>query len=189
MSMEPAKQQFFIEDVAQEVAQPLLHYLKRYVGDHTVAEDLRQETLMRMARGLPSFNGHSSIKTWAFAIASRVAADYLRHPDRKAHVVELDEVDEPADSGRDIDERLIEAQMNGCVRQVIDGLPDTYRAAVILHDLEELSVEQTAEVCECSVATAKIRIHRARRRLKEALKEQCTFYRDQDGVYCCNPKT
>ncbi|HJU70777.1 MAG TPA: RNA polymerase sigma factor [Paucimonas sp.] len=184
--MNSLKEQTSIEAALAEVAQPVLRYLERYVGNRAIAEDLQQETLVRIVRGFPSFAARSSIKTWAFSIANRVAADYFRHPSRQRHIVELDEAMEAVDPGREINQRVIEDEMNHCVRQVIDSLPDTYRAALILHDLEELSAEQTAEICQCSVATAKIRIHRARLRLKEALKKQCAFYHDGDGVYRCD---
>jgi RNA polymerase sigma-70 factor (ECF subfamily) len=177
-----------LEDLARDLEQPIRRYLERYVGDLTAAEDLWQETFMRMSKGLSSFAGRSSIKTWAFSIASRVAADYFRHPERKARITELNEVDELIDSGRSIDDRLVVNEMNACVRQVIDGLPQAYREALILHDLEGLSAEQTAEICDCSVASAKIRIHRARSRLRQALKEQCEFYRDPDSVFRCDRK-
>ncbi len=176
------------EDIARDLAQPLLRYLERYIGDHAVAEELAQETLVRINRGLPSFGGRSSAKTWAFAIANRVAADYLRRPDRRVRIVELDEIAEPADPEPAIQDRLVVDEMNACIRQVIDSLPETYRAALILHDLEGLTAEETAEICECSVATAKIRIHRARRRLKQALAEQCDFYRDPESIFRCDRK-
>ena len=143
---------------------------------------------MRMHKGLSAFAGRSSIKTWAFSIASRVAADYFRDPARRAGIVELNQAAELVDPERAIDERLVVGEMNQCLRQVIDSLPDAYRAALILHDLEGLSAEQTAEICDCSVASAKIRIHRARLRLKEALKKQCDFYRDPDSVFRCDRK-
>jgi RNA polymerase sigma-70 factor (ECF subfamily) len=181
-------QQPALEDLARTLAPAVMRYLERYVGDRTVAEDLWQETLVRMNKGWSSFAGRSSIKTWAFAIASRVAADYFRDPARKAGIVQLNEAAELVDSERAIDERLVIGEMNQCVRQVIDSLPDAYRAALILHDLEGLSAEQTAEICDCSVASAKIRIHRARLRLKEALKKQCDFYRDPDSVFRCDRK-
>lgn len=186
--MNSAEEQTAFEDLARELAQPIMRYLERYLGDRAVAEDLWQETLIRMNKGLFSFAGRSSIKTWAFSIASRVAADYLRQPERKTRIVELNEVADLVDSDRVIDERLVVDEMNECVRRVIDSLPDTYRAALILHDLEGLSAEQTAEICDSSVASAKIRIHRARLRLKEALKEECRFYRDADGVFRCDHK-
>lgn len=174
--------------LARELASPLLRFLERYVGNRAVAEELLQETLIRMDKGLPSFAGRSSVKTWAFAIASRVAADYLRHPHRRASIVPLDAIEEPTDPERAIDERMVVDEMNECIRGVIDSLPESYRAALILHDLEGLSAEQTAEACECSVATAKIRIHRARGRLKEALAKQCEFYRDEESVLRCDRK-
>lgn len=177
-----------VEDVLAEASQPVLNYLMRYVGDRAVAEDLQQETLVRIAGGWPSFAGRSSVKTWAFSIASRVAADYFRHPDRQARIVELTEASDVPDADPTIGERLIQDEMSRCVREVIDSLPDTYRAALILHDLEGLSAEQTALACECSVATAKIRIHRARRRLREALDRACSFYHDGEGVYRCDRK-
>jgi RNA polymerase sigma-70 factor (ECF subfamily) len=78
--------------------------------------------------------------------------------------------------------------MNACIRQVIDSLPEAYREALLLHDLEEFTLEQAAEISECSVASVKIRIHRARLRLKEALEKQCSFYRAPDGVFRCDRK-
>ena len=142
---------------------------------------------MRVHQGLSSFGGKSSIKTWVFAIASRVAADYYRQPGRKVCIVELDE--EQADIGLATDERLVIDEMNECVRQVIDGLPDSYREALVLHDIEGLSAEQISEVCECTVANAKIRIHRARARLRKALEGKCEFYRDSESVLRCDRKT
>lgn len=186
--MDVSEQPLSVDGILAEVAQPVLRYLERYVGDRSVAADLQQETLVRVARGLPAFSGRSSVRTWAFSIANRVAADYFRHPDRRGRIVALDEAMESVDPGREIHERLIDDEMNQCLRQVIDSLPEPYRAALILHDLEELSVAQTAEACECTVATAKIRLHRARLRLKESLKKQCAFYRDGDGVYRCDRK-
>lgn len=139
------------DDLARDLALPIMRYLKRYVGDRAVAEDLLQEALLRMSKGFASFAGRSSIKTWAFSIAARVAADHLRHPGRRMHVVDLDEIAEPIHPGRAIEERMVVDEMNECVRQVIGSLPDGYRAALILHDLEGLSAEQTAEICDCSL--------------------------------------
>jgi RNA polymerase sigma-70 factor (ECF subfamily) len=178
--------QLVFEDVARELALPIMRYLERYVGDRAVADDLWQETLLRVHQGLPAFANRSSIKTWAFSIASRVAADHFRHPGRKTRTVEFNE--EQVDLGLAVDERLVVDEMNECVRQVIDSLPDPSREALILHDLEGLSAEQTAEICDCSIASAKIRIHRARRRLKKALKDQCEFYRDAESTFRCDRK-
>jgi RNA polymerase sigma-70 factor (ECF subfamily) len=186
--MNDASEQPRFREIARDLTALLLRYLKRYVGDRAVAEDLLQETLLRINKGLPAFAGRSSVKTWTFAIASRVAADYLRQPERNVRIVELTEAEESSDVARTIDERLIVDEMNTCVRQVIANLPDSYRTSLILHELEGLSVAEIAEICECSVATTKIRIHRARLRLKKALEAQCEFYRDPESVFRCDPK-
>ena len=186
--MKGAEERLSFQDVARDLAPPILRYLQRYVGDRAVAEDLQQETLVRISRGLSSFAERSSLKTWAFSIASRVAADYFRHPDRRARFIELTEAAELIDPNHAVDERIIVDEMNECVRQVIDSLPDPYRAALILFDLEGLTAVQTAEICECSVATAKIRIYRAHLRLKQALTRQCELYSDADGALRCDRK-
>lgn len=176
-------------EVVEELSAPLLRYLARYVGDRGVAEDLLQETLMRIARGLPGFEGRAGLRTWAFSIATHVAADYFRQPAHRLAIVPVAETAEPIDSERSVEQRLVVDEMNACVRQVIDSLPEDYRAALVLHEIEGLTAEQTAEVSGCSLATAKIRIHRARARLTAALRKECDFYRDSDDVFRCGRKS
>jgi RNA polymerase sigma-70 factor, ECF subfamily len=177
------------EQVARDLAGPLRRYLTRYAGDATLADDLLQETLIRMTRALPGFAGRASLKTWAFSIATRVAADHFRQPAHRLNVIEMEESSDVAGQDAAIDERLVADEMNTCVREVIDSLPEDYRAALVLHELEGLTAEQVAEVLSCSVATAKIRIHRGRVRLREALQGQCRFYRDAENVLRCDRKT
>ena len=158
------------------------------MGNPSTAEDLLQETLVRIDRALPSFEGRSSIKTWAFSIATHVAADYLRKPEHRVAVVDVDEANVLADSAEPVEDRLVIDEMNSCVRDVIDSLPEDYRAPLVLHELQGLTAEETANVCGTTVATAKIRIHRGRSRLKAALNDACTFYRNQDDVLQCDRK-
>jgi len=174
------------EDVAEQLSGPLRRYLERLVGDRATADDLLQDTLLKIARALPGFEGRSSVKTWAFTIATRVATDHLRRPEHRAKMTDVDETTLVEDS--ETDQRLIVDEMNSCVREVIDSLPEDYRTALVLHDLEGHSAAQVAEIAGCSLPTAKIRIHRARRRLKQALDKECRFYRDSDNVLRCDRK-
>jgi len=175
--------------LAGELIDPLQRYIRRSVGDAATAEDLVQETLIRMARALRDFEGRSSARTWAFSIATHVIADHFRAPEERLRIVELDEGATATPAGEPaIDERMVIDEMNACVRRVIDGLPENYRAALVLHDLEGLTALQVAEVCGCSAATAKIRIHRARARLKLALSSGCDLYHDGDAVLRCDQK-
>ncbi len=186
--MDPEPSRYVFEDVAQELSGPLRRYLERLVGNRATADDLLQDTLLKIARALPSFEGRSSVKTWAFTIATRVASDHFRRPDSRAKTVEIDETEPTHVLDAEIDQRLVIDEMSSCVREVIDGLPEDYRTALVLHDLEGQTSAQVAEIADCSIATAKIRIHRARRRLKQALDEECRFYRDGENVFRCDRK-
>jgi RNA polymerase sigma-70 factor (ECF subfamily) len=187
MEQEPAQDLSFSQ-VAAELSPSLLRYLGRYVGDRDLARDLLQETLIRIARALPGFEGRAEVRTWAFSIATRVAADYFRQPAHRLAIVEMAATEGLPDTERSPVLQLVIDEMNVCVRQVIDSLPEHYRAALVLHDIEGLTAEQTAEVCKCSLPAAKIRIHRARARLREALRGACDFYRDSDDVFRCDRK-
>ncbi len=176
------------EDVAETLSEPLRGYLVRMVGNRTTADDLLQETLLRIARGLPNFEGRSSVKTWAFTIATRTATDYFRRPETRAQIVDVDDAPEIPASEVDVEGRMVIDEMNSCVREVIDSLPEDYRAALVLHDLQGLTAAATAEASGCSLATAKIRIHRARARLRKALGAECDFYRDDEDVFRCERK-
>jgi RNA polymerase sigma-70 factor, ECF subfamily len=185
--MEPLAE-FSPDRIADELSGPLRRYLARYAGDPALADDLLQETLIRITRGLPGFAGRASVKTWAFSIATRVAADHFRQPGHRARVVDEAELTDVIDGEPAIDERLVVDEMNACLRQVIDGLPGDYRAALVLHELEGLTATEIADVLGCSLATAKIRIHRGRLRLREALQASCEFYRDGENVLRCDRK-
>jgi len=87
-----------------------------------------------------------------------------------------------------LERQLIVDEMNSCIRQVIDSLPEEYRAALVLRDMEGLGVNEVAEVLGCTLANAKIRIHRARKRLQDALGNQCSFYTDQENIFRCERK-
>ena len=186
--VDPEPSRFVFEDVAHELSGPLRRYLEQLVGNRATADDLLQDTLLKIARGLPEFEGRSSVKTWAFTIATRVATDHFRRPQSRAQMVEMDETAPTHVADAEIDQRLVIDEMSSCVREVIDSLPEDYRTALVLRDLEGQTAAQVAEIAGCSLATAKIRIHRARRRLKEAPNQECSFYRDEENVFRCDRK-
>lgn len=184
MSQAPA-----FDELAKQLSGPLQRYLQRFVGDPYTAEDLLQETLLRISKGLSGFEGRSSPKTWAYSIATRTAIDHLRKAKGSLAVAEMDGEGNLAEADDDVGERLVIDEMNTCIREEIDSLPGDYRAAIVLHDLEGLTAAETAEIVGCSLATAKIRIHRARQRLKQALERDCTFYYDRDQTLRCDRKS
>src|SRR5450759_3550194 len=96
-----------------------------------------------------------------------------------------DLIEELPDPGPRVDLLAEQAEMSECVRGVVDEMPDDYRAVLLLRDAHGLSSREIAELLDISVATAKIRIHRARARLRAALEEACAFETDDRGVLVC----
>ena len=78
--------------------------------------------------------------------------------------------------------------MSGCVQQYIANLPDSYRAVILLNDLHGLSGPEIADTLDVPLATVKIRLHRARRRLQSSLEAACAFSHDERNVLVCEPK-
>lgn len=177
-----------IEAAVAQVKEPVFRYLRRYCGDEHLAEDLTQETLLRVARALPGFDGRSALNTWAISIATRVALDHFRGVARRIPQVDLEAYGDVAADDPTLEQRLTIDEMNCCIREVINTLPEDYRAALVLRDMEGLGVNEVAEVIGCSLANAKIRIHRARKRLQDALNNQCSFYNDQENILRCERK-
>ncbi len=71
---------------------------------------------------------------------------------------------------------------------LLEGLPENYRAVLILSDLEEMTNQEIAEVLDISLEAVKIRLHRARVRLKKELEHNCSFYRDDRNELACDLK-
>ncbi len=182
-------------DIFDAYRRPIYDYLLRLTQDAVVAEDLTQETFMRVHDGLPGFRGEASLITWVYRIATNVCLDHLRRRSTTQDSVthSLDEmsmeqemlVDDEAASP---EQQAVRSEMSTCVQALIDQLPPDYRAALILHDLEGMTSAQIADVLAVSLDTVKIRLHRARARLRAALKMGCDFAHDERSVLVCEPK-
>ena len=141
------------------------------------AADVTQDVFLKAFRGIRSFRRGSSLKTWLYRIAIREALNYRRWLWR--HHREQDSIDGEAASGHaslEIEDesdtpfdQAASHEMQVAVRQALLKVPETFRSAVILRDLEGLSYEEVAEVLSVSVGTVKSRILRGRRMLREIL--------------------
>jgi len=176
----------------------VFHYLRRLVGEHE-AEDLTQEVFLKVSRALNDFRGDSSLSTWLYRIATNTALDKLRNSDfkkisRKKPDIDPDETntDDNDDwTNKNIppaDQQLIRKEMHQCIRNHVDGLPDAYRTAIVLSEIEELKNHEIAEILGISLDTVKIRLHRARAKLKKELENHCSFYRDERNEFACDRK-
>jgi len=147
------------------------------IADRSDAADVTQEVFLKAFRGIGGFRQGSSLKTWLYRIAVRESLNHRRWWQRHCqHEVSIDaSADEgkPAAELQDTDatpfDQLASRELQTAVRNALSELPDAYRSAVILRDLEGLSYEEVSEVLDTSVATVKTRILRGRRALKKVL--------------------
>jgi RNA polymerase sigma-70 factor, ECF subfamily len=157
---------------------PVFNLILGMLGDVSDAADGTQEVFLKAFRGIRSFRRGSSLKTWLYRIAIREALNhkrwFKRHLQKNVSIDgELEEghaVIEVPDSGASPFEQLASREIQVAVQEALQQVPDVFRSAVILRDLEGLSYEEVAEVLECSIGTVKSRILRGRRVLRELLE-------------------
>ncbi|MBX3461734.1 MAG: sigma-70 family RNA polymerase sigma factor [Planctomycetes bacterium] len=150
--------------------------------DRGDAEDLTQEVFLRVHKGLPAFDGGVRFVTWLHSIAMNVAiSDYRRRRAQKRNRRTLS-IDAPlpgtedlhlAPPGREVDpgERAHQREFLARVRACVGRLPEEFRAAVVLRDMESLGYEEIAAVLDLPIGTVRSRIHRGRLLLQAMLQE------------------
>jgi len=151
--------------------------LVRLTGDAGAAEELAHEAFVRAYRGLDGFRGDARFGTWLVQIAVHLARDRVRERMR-SRTVSLDEllerdVDAPvfADSRPDYDPLAIVSERDATERfeSALKELPPNYREAFVMHHIEDMPYDAIAQVTGDSVGSLKVRVHRARKLLKEKL--------------------
>jgi RNA polymerase sigma-70 factor, ECF subfamily len=157
---------------------PVYNLILGMLGDTSDAADGTQEVFLKAFRGIRQFRQGSSLKTWLYRIAIREALNQKRW--FKRHLQKNVSIDAEPEEGQarfEIPdacstpfEQLAAHEIQEAVQGALQQVPEAFRSAVILRDLEGLSYEEVAEVLECSVGTVKSRILRGRRALKEILE-------------------
>lgn len=127
------------------------------------------------------------------AIATNVALDRLLRrtpPTVPLHELAVGQAEAAATKEEprlsQLEAALDRSEMSECVQTYLETLPDAYRVAILLHDGHGLSNLEISKLVGCSLATAKIRVHRARLRLRAALAAACDFGLDERGVLVCD---
>ena len=163
----------------------LRRFLRRRVSDDHAAADLLQETFVRVHRYLPTLQDAERLAAWVYRIARNVISDHHR---QSAHPTVALPDTESVDAAED---RACQLGCNGVdwLDEMIRALPEGYRKAVQLAEIEGLSQQAVAERLGLSLSGAKSRIQRGRAMLKGALEACCDFEIDARGnVTDYNPK-
>jgi RNA polymerase sigma-70 factor (ECF subfamily) len=145
------------------------------------AEDVAQETVIKVYQNLDKFRGDSQFRTWVLSIARNEGLGRLRKiSNRREDSLDADTDDNTGDytpailtSWREIPvEALEQKELGNLLQKAIEGLPEIYRNVVLLRDIEEMDIRETAAVLHISEASVKVRLHRARALLQRDLAPQ-----------------
>ena len=159
----------------------LVNFAFRFLGDYDAADEVAQETFIRVYRKKQSYKPVAKFSTWIYTITTNLAKSELRR--RKRHFLfslsrRRTEGDEGDDRDFEIpDERNpTDAQASGVlqaeiIQEALDSLPAAYREVVVLRFVQEMSYEEICEITHMNMGTVKSRLNRARQRLQDLLKD------------------
>ncbi len=167
---------------------PVKTFISKMVGDQWIADDLTQDTFIKVQKNLNGLKDDSKLRPWIFRIARNRCLEYFRSGTAKNKGQELtyslQKSIEPA-----AQMQLEQHQMSQCVQDKIYLLPESLRVALVLSDTMEMSHQEMADILNITVNNVKVRVHRARKAFKKILEEECTFEHDERSVMVCEPKT
>lgn len=169
-------------------------FILTLVKDEWVADDLIQETFLRVQQNIESLREPTKLSSWIFHIAYNLCQDHFRGL-KRSHKEERIDQEETEDfkealiqKGPDIQKKLEQRQMGECVQDQINFLPESLRTVLILFDIMEFSHQEIADILGITVKNVKVRLHRARKKLKAILEKKCTFETDERNVLICEPR-
>ncbi|HZP84359.1 MAG TPA: sigma-70 family RNA polymerase sigma factor [Chthonomonadaceae bacterium] len=154
----------------------------RMTGNHADAEDLTQESFLRAYRFFDRYNREMPFENWLFRIMSRVFIDEIR----KRPKFKTQSLDQPLNTGDGGDadvmleipdlesnpaQMILSEALDERLQRALDALPEEFRVAVILADIEGLSYEEIADTMNCSLGTVRSRLHRGRKLLRHKVNQ------------------
>jgi RNA polymerase sigma-70 factor, ECF subfamily len=156
------------EEIARDHGRFLYSVSYRLTGSHEDAQDLVQEVLLRVRRGLATYQP-GSLEGWLSRIATNAFLDDVRRKKRRPIEALPDDAERVLPGALPADEALDAANLPEHIQAAVRSLPDDYRAAVVLCDVVGLTYDEIAETLDVPVGTVRSRIHRGRMRLREKL--------------------
>ena len=161
---------------------PITNYLNVMVGDYDIAVDLCQETFLRVYKNITRYSNIYQFSTWIYRIATNLAIDEMRYRRRRGQVFYNNvwaKNNENSESRPEFEitdvrlgprEAILRKESTQVLGDAIRSLPEKYRTAFIMKEIQELPYETIAKVLNCSAGTIKSRLHRARELLQRKLE-------------------
>ncbi len=173
-------------EIYDQFYQRVRKFILASVKDESVADDLIQETFIKIQENLDSLRDPAKISSWIFRIAYHLCQDHFRtlkksssHEEIHDGLVNLQETP--------VQKKLEQGEMSRCVQDQLNLLPESQRSVIIFADVMDFSHQEIADILGLSVENAKVRLHRARKKFKAILEEKCTFEVDERNVLVCDP--
>ena len=169
-------------DLAMEYMASLYTAALRMTRNPADAEDLVQETYLKAYRAFGSFQEGTNLKAWLYQILTNTFINSYRSKKRRPEQTELDDVEdlylyrrlgglEAAAAGRSAEEEVLDHFTESEVKEALEALPEQFRMAVLLADVEGFSYKEIAEILDIPIGTVMSRLHRGRKALQKALHE------------------
>jgi len=161
------------EHFVEHFRSKIFHYSWLMCGHREDAEEVAQETLLKVFESFDQLREPERVRPWVFRIAKNVCLMQRRKsvfaPAHELSIDELPPSSEVPDTGQPVESQFLREELRAVIDRVVAELPPTYRAVVLLRDLEELSTEETAQVLDLGIDVVKTRLHRGRAAMRQKL--------------------
>ena len=166
--------------LAMEFMPALYSAALRMTRNPSDAEDLVQETYLKAYRAFGGFEAGTNLKAWLYRILTNTYINNYRAAQRRPEVADVEDVEDlylykrlagsgGSDPGRSAEDEALERFTDEDVKAALEALPEAFRMAVLLADVEGFSYKEISEITEVPIGTVMSRIHRGRRALQKAL--------------------
>jgi RNA polymerase sigma-70 factor (ECF subfamily) len=156
----------------------LMNFVYRYLGNYDEADDVVQETFVRLYRNKDSYKPVAKFSTWLYTIATNLAKTQYRRRKRRVMVSLTRQRGEDRDSMIDLpdisyaaDKVADSSLQQEIIQKALNAIPEKYREIVIFSDIQEMSYEEISEMTGVNIGTVKSRLNRGRTKLQELLKD------------------
>jgi RNA polymerase sigma-70 factor (ECF subfamily) len=166
---------YAFEQIVHRYKDPLINFIYHYLGDRIDAEDVIQETFLRVYKNKHLYRRIAKFSTWIYTIAGNLAKTELRRR-RRRRLLSLSQM---GHENRDYElpgksaspEQRVDSEMKeAIIRKEIETLPIKFREVVVLRDIQEFSYEEISKILKIPIGTVKSRVNRGRLRLQKQLK-------------------
>lgn len=157
-----------LEQLLVSVAPPVHRFGLRMCQNDSDAQDVLQDTLLSIATNVGDFEGRSALSSWVFTLARNACIKRRRGRKNKEHLGQ-EVIDAQRTEAPSPEQRAADGELGEVLTRSLDNLPDDYREAIVLRDVEGLTAAEAAETLGISVDALKSRLHRAREALRKVL--------------------